>query len=111
VKIVGNHAEQIASSRIFTTDQWGDYLIYHNYPRQRVFVDGRSDYFGEKIMNDYIGLLGGRAEWKKILDQYQFDLVLCSDEYPLVSLIKTDPDWQVVDKEGKTFLFGRATPR
>ena len=109
VSIVQRHAEQIAASRIFTTDQWADYLIYNNYPRQRVFLDGRANYYGEKIMNDYIGLLGGRSEWKQILDQYQFDLVLCPDEMPLVSLMKTDPAWRIVDKEGKTFLFARST--
>ena len=35
------------SARIFTYDQWGDYLICSLYPQARVFVDGRSDFYGE----------------------------------------------------------------
>jgi hypothetical protein len=38
-----------ATSRIFTTDQWAGYLIYHNYPQQRVFLDGRTNYYGPKM--------------------------------------------------------------
>ncbi len=33
-------------AHIFTFDQWGDYLIYRLYPRTRVFIDGRSDFYG-----------------------------------------------------------------
>ncbi len=37
------------SARIFTYDQWGDYLIYRLYPRIRVFIDGRSDFYGARF--------------------------------------------------------------
>src|SRR5450756_459954 len=32
--------------RILTSDQWADYLIFRLYPEQRVFLDGRSDFYG-----------------------------------------------------------------
>ena len=35
-----------SSARIFTNDVWGGYLIYRLYPQTRVFVDGRSDFYG-----------------------------------------------------------------
>src|SRR5205085_11068978 len=31
---------------IFADDEWGDYLIYRLYPSNKVFVDGRSDFYG-----------------------------------------------------------------
>src|SRR5579863_3105836 len=45
---------QPAGPRILTTDQWGDYLIYRFYPRGRVFVDGRSDFYGPEVGRDYL---------------------------------------------------------
>jgi len=108
VSIAQRHAEQIASARIFTTDQWADYLIYHNYPRQRVFLDGRSNYYGEKIVNDYRQLIGGQPSWKQILDRYQFNLILCPGDLPLTSLLKTDSAWRMVDSDEKAVLFARA---
>src|SRR6185312_7463977 len=35
-----------SSARVFTYDQWGDYLIYRLYPKMKVFIDGRSDFYG-----------------------------------------------------------------
>src|SRR5260370_16536899 len=50
--------------RIFTSDQWGDYLTYRFYPRIRVFVDGRSDLFGPTLGKEYIHTAGGQHDWK-----------------------------------------------
>ncbi len=47
--MVHQHAGLIASGRLLTPDQWGDYIIYSFYPRQKVYVDGRSDFYGEKL--------------------------------------------------------------
>ena len=62
--------------RILTSDQWADYLIFRLYPRQRVFFDGRSDFFGPAIGSDYRKLLAGEKSWRELLDRYQFDLAL-----------------------------------
>jgi hypothetical protein len=42
VGLVGRQQEKLAGARVFTSDQWGDYLLYRFYPRQKVFLDGRS---------------------------------------------------------------------
>jgi hypothetical protein len=104
--LIQRHAE-IATSRIFTTDQWAGYLIYHNYPQQRVFLDGRTNYYGPKILSEYSGLMDGQRTWKQILEQYRFDLILCSPDAALASLIQTSPDWRAVDSEKKAILFAK----
>ena len=40
------------SARIFTHDQWGDYLIYRLYPQTKVFMDGRSDFYGTGLRKE-----------------------------------------------------------
>jgi hypothetical protein len=107
--MIARHASQIESARIFTRDQWGDYLIYRYYPRQRVFIDGRSDFYGERIVTDYVKLRDGGYGWKKLLDQYRFDMVLCAVDGALASLMKYQPNWRVVEDDGKTILFQRKT--
>ena len=57
--MVHQNAELLQSDRLLTTDQWADYLIYCFYPRQKVFVDGRSDFYGETLGNQYLHLLQG----------------------------------------------------
>jgi hypothetical protein len=105
VKIVARHADEIATSRIYTSDKWAGYLIYANYPRQRVFFDDRQHYYGDAILQDYLKLGGGNYRWRELLEEYRFSMVLCEVASPLASLIKTDTDWQTVEDDGKIVLF------
>jgi hypothetical protein len=106
-EIIQRHADQIATARILTTDQWGDYLIYRNYPRQRVFLDGRTNYYGPKILSEYSGMMDGQRTWREILERYRFDLILCSPDAALASLIRIDPEWRTVDSDTKAVLFAK----
>ena len=54
---------ELATARVFTTDQWSDYLIYRNYPQQRDFIDGQHQYYGEKHVADYVATLDGSRTW------------------------------------------------
>ena len=57
------------SARIFTNDEWGDYLIYRLYPAHKVFVDGRSDFYGDDFEEKYIDVLNVKYGWEKILSR------------------------------------------
>jgi len=84
-----------ARPRILTSDQWGDYLIYRLYPHQRVFMDGRSDFYGPAMGQDYLILLNGAPGWDRIVDGYRFDVALLPLEWPLAQLMMRHPSWQV----------------
>ena len=65
------------SERIFTHDEWGDYLIYKLSPRGfKVFVDGRSDFYGGKFGQEYIDVLEVKYNWQQTLDRYGVDTIL-----------------------------------
>jgi hypothetical protein len=103
VKLVHEHADLILDKRVLTTDQWGDYLIYAN-PRQKVFFDGRSDFYGAEVGNQYIRLVNGGADWRELLHKFNFDSALLTDELAIVQLLKTEPDWRVVEDDGKRIV-------
>jgi hypothetical protein len=105
VKVVEPHADEIASSRVFTSDNWAGYLIYRNYPRQRVFFDDRHRYYGDAIIDEYMKLGTGGRDWRSVLDRYRFDLVLCEAGSPLASLMRAHPGWTTVEDDGKAALF------
>ena len=105
--MIARHNSLIAHSRPLTTDQWADYLIFKNYPVQKVFVDGRSDFFGPEVGNDYIHLMQGQYKWRTLMEKYGFDLVLAPLDWPLASLLKSDANWRVVEDDTKAILFQR----
>src|SRR6185503_6158179 len=62
--------------RILTSDQWADYLIYRLYPRQRVFFDGRSDFYGPALGGEYRELQTAGAGWREALRRHGFERAL-----------------------------------
>ncbi|HYV61755.1 MAG TPA: hypothetical protein VE958_03720 [Bryobacteraceae bacterium] len=104
--IVHAHSDLILSSRVLTTDQWADYLIYVN-PAQKVFMDGRSDFYGPEVGNDYLRLSNGSWDWQRLLDKYRFNLALLPTELPLSQILKLAPEWRVVEDDGKRILLVR----
>jgi hypothetical protein len=93
--------------RILTSDQWADYLIYRLYPRQRVFFDGRSDFYGPAIGSDYVVLLSAGRNWRSLLDRYGFQLALLPLDWPLGSVLEADPDWGLVYRDAVSILLVR----
>jgi hypothetical protein len=103
VKIVRAHSDLILRSRVLTTDQWADYLIYVN-PAQKVFVDGRSDFYGPEVGNDYLRLTAGAWDWRLLMDKYRFNLALLPIDSALSQILKLAPDWRVLEDDGKRIL-------
>jgi hypothetical protein len=95
------------NGRVMTVDQWADYLIYAFYPTQKVFVDGRSDFFGPELGGEYVRAIQGDYRWRKTLDRYGIDTVLAPVTWPLATLLKSGPEWQVVADDGQAILFTR----
>ena len=98
---------KIQSSRLLTMDQWADYLIYRFHPSVKVFFDGRSDFYGQKVGDDYIRVAAGHASWRSILDRYGFDLALLPPDWALASLLKLDPSWSLLSEDSTALLFAR----
>lgn len=105
--MIAKHGELLVKSRVLTKDQWADYMIFRGYPRQKVFVDGRSDFYGPEFGDPYLHMTGGQWNWAKILEQQRFDVVLAPPEWPLTSLLKLDPRWQLADDDHRAVLFIR----
>ncbi len=96
--------------RIFTSDQWGDYLIYRYYPNLKVFIDGRSDFYGAELGNEYLRAMNSHHQWEQIFERYSFDIALLPTEWPLATTIKAHPDWKVKYDDGKALLVERVRP-
>jgi hypothetical protein len=115
---MGAMAALDASDRVFTRDQWGDYLIYRLWPSgAKVFVDGRSDFYGEKFGQDYIDVLSVKYDWEQTLARYGVDTILLPTDASLASALKESSHWRVVYDDGMAIVFrpargaaGRAVP-
>jgi hypothetical protein len=106
MKLAEKHLDLLSSGRLFASDQIADYLIFRN-PRQKVFIDSRHNYYGDKIGNDYVTIAAGGSKWRSLLDQYRINVLLAETNTPIASLVKTAPDWAAVDSDPQFTLFAR----
>ena len=93
------------TARIFTDDEWGDYLIWSLYPKNRVFVDGRSDFYGNDFEEKYIDVLKVKYGWEKTLGRFRIDTILLSPDAPLAGALKESSRWRVVYDDGVALVF------
>jgi hypothetical protein len=107
VALARRGAEHLAGTRVFTSDQWGDYLIYRFWPGHRVFIDGRSDFYGPAVGRDYLRLLEGRPGWESLFRKYEFGTALLPASSPLAALLDRDPAWQRLDSDAVGILYCR----
>ena len=96
------------SARIFTYDQWGDYLIYRLYPRTKVFVDGRSDFYGDDFEEQCREVLSVKYDWEKTLNGFGVDTILLPPSAPLAGALKESSRWRVVYDDGVALVFRSA---
>jgi len=92
------------TDRIFASDTWGGYLIYSRFPA-KVFVDGRSDFYGPEFEAQYGDVSGVRYNWEAILNTYGVNTVLLAVAAPLSAALKGSPNWNVTYDDGVSIVF------
>ena len=97
------------AARVFTHDEWGDYLIYSLYPAHKVYVDGRSDFYGDDFEYKYIDVLNVKVGWEKILSGFGVDTILMPPSAPLSGALKESSRWRVVYDDGIALVFRPAS--
>lgn len=84
---------------------WGGFLIWA-LPEYPVFVDGRTDLYGDELLGEWMQIVQADEGWEKKLDERGIRLVLL-EKGRLLTRILPDYGWKLlVDEEGYV-LYGR----
>ena len=90
---------------VFNEYNWGGYLIWARFPDNKVFIDGRSDIYEDKVLPDYITRTKMQPEAYRLLQRYNPDYILLTAKAPLNLLLGVNSDWQLIygDKVAKLY--------
>jgi hypothetical protein len=94
---------------LFSTDQWGGYLIYRLYPRYQVFFDGRSDMYGEEFLRKYVKIVEANYDWQEILQEFEVDWMLLPAGKGLATVAKESSRWKVIYDDQVAVILVRQT--
>lgn len=72
---------------------WGGYLIW-TLPEKPVFVDGRTDLFGDEIIGQWMQMVQGNEGWQDDFDAWQIQAVLLHADRPLIRSLQ-EFGWEV----------------
>jgi hypothetical protein len=95
----------LPEGELFNEYNWGGYLIF-NLPEYRVYVDGRTDLFGDEILLEWEQVVKGDDGWKEILAKWDIHLVLLQPDRPLVKLL-ADAGWELLYSDKVAVLFSK----
>jgi hypothetical protein len=97
--------------RIFAFYDWGGYVIWKLYPDYRVFVDGRSDLYGDVLLQQsMLTVMSLRSGWRDILDRQRVDTVLVPASSALAQALLLDPGWRASYQDTKAIVLLRTRP-
>jgi hypothetical protein len=95
------------SARLFARDQWGGYLIYRFDGHVKVFVDGRSDFYGTDFLERYATIADVKPGWDAALDAERVNYVLVRPDQALAQALLATRSWRVVHADQVALVFER----
>jgi hypothetical protein len=94
VAYIHQHPDQFRGN-MFNYYIWGGYLMYA-LPEHRVFVDGRTDFYGETLVHQYIDTCLLNTNWQQSLAQYHVDWTLMPGDHRLNLALALLQGWHCV---------------
>lgn len=101
---------------LFNTFNHGSYLIYRLYPANHVFVDGRTELYGNELFEDYFRILYTHTSTiDKLLKKYSINTILLSgkllDLEEIIKYLGQSKEWAVVYLNDDGLIFLRQLPQ
>jgi hypothetical protein len=89
---------------------WGDYLIWHAAPEDKLFLDGRYDTaYPPEVIHDYLLFYFDLPGGAHVLDAYPHDFILIATSAPARNLMERRHDWKLLYRDNDTLLYARAS--
>ena len=90
------------SGKLLNEYNSGGYLVWtlRDYP---VFVDGRTDMYGDKLIQDWIALVEADKGWESLMKKYEIGIVMVDPGRPLVNALETN-GWKKVFEDSRAVI-------
>lgn len=94
--------------RLFNAYEWGGYLIWaaRDFP---VFVDGRTDLYGDDFLREYLRTYYAQPGWQAYLNRWNIETILIETKCPLAQVLLMSDDWTRIHRDDLSSLFVRKT--
>jgi len=99
-------ANVVPAGPVFVPDWWGGYLILE-WSQARVFVDGRSDMYGDDFLREYAAIYAAAPDWARRLEEAGVNWLLLPQDAPLVEVLRSSTRWVPWGADSTAIVFRR----
>lgn len=84
---------------------WGGFISWKQseYP---IFIDGRTDLYGDKIINEWLTLVTGGKGYEKLLADYKIGFTILSPGQPIISRLM-EKNWKTAYRDDLSIILTR----
>ncbi len=97
-------AEQSAGN-LLNSYNWGGYLLWAA-PEYPVFVDGRTDLYGDEVIGEWIQVVQAAPGWENVLAKWDVGVILLEPFRPVVAKLEA-AGWQLLYQDEMAVVYGR----
>ena len=94
--------EKEKPNRLFNMYDFGGELVYHDIP---VFIDGRADLYSSHNYRDYLDISYLKNNAPSLMQKYDFDYYLVSDEYPIYTYLHSQDEYKDIYHHEHIWLY------
>ena len=92
---------------LLSPDSWGGYLIYRFYPRVKVVIDDRHDFYGVEFLKSYLKMIHAEPGWEEFLQQHAPYSVIVPKDSALANLLLETSGWKAIYRDDAAVAFVR----
>jgi hypothetical protein len=92
VEAVAKARAERLDGKLFNYYIWGGYLV-HQWPEQRIFIDGATDFYGEKLFQEYIQIWNLDPGWQDVMQRWGVTVALVPPRSRLAHELAGDLGW------------------
>lgn len=95
------------AGNMFNQYAWGGYLM-QELPEHKVFVDGRADFYGRALLEEFDQVTGLRTNWLGVLEERDVRWTLMPADHRLNSAVALIPSWSCVYSDNVALIYRRS---
>jgi hypothetical protein len=97
-------ARQRPPSPILNNYNWGGYLIGKLYPQYQVFIDGRTDLYGDSFMHDFHATYHLTDGWGGPIQKWQIRTIILPPDAPVMTALRSHAGWKQIYADSQAVI-------
>jgi hypothetical protein len=104
--VKSGRANVLLHGEMFNAYGWGGYLMLE-LPERKVFIDGRNDFYGSDLVEEFNTVDDVKPGWEHVLDKYNVGWTLLPLKHRLNGLLALHKDWTRVYEDDVAVIYSR----